>query len=82
LLLGDGGVSVAILAAVFLSNLPEALSSTAGLYKSGWARQRISGLWALVTVASAFSSLAGFAFWMGLLLRRSPSCRPSWAALC
>ena len=29
-LLGGGGVSVAMLAAVFLSNLPEALSSTAG----------------------------------------------------
>jgi ZIP family zinc transporter len=34
-LLGGGGVSVAMLAAVFLSNLPEALSSTVGLSKSG-----------------------------------------------
>jgi zinc transporter, ZIP family len=34
-LLDGGGVSVAMLAAVFLSNLPEALSSTAGLSMSG-----------------------------------------------
>jgi ZIP family zinc transporter len=61
-LLGGGGVSVAMLAAVFLSNLPEALSSTAGLFKSGWGRQRILGLWASVTVVSAISSLAGYAF--------------------
>ena len=33
-LLEGGGISVAMLAAVFLSNLPEALSSTVGLAKS------------------------------------------------
>jgi zinc transporter, ZIP family len=60
-LLGGGGVSVAMLAAVFLSNLPEALSSTVGLSKSGWSRSRISGLWALVTLVSALSALAGYA---------------------
>ena len=38
-LLGGGGVSVAMLAAVFLSNLPEALSSTVGLSNSGWGRR-------------------------------------------
>jgi zinc transporter, ZIP family len=64
-LLGGEGVSVAMLAAVFLSNLPEALSATAGLYKSGWARQRILGLWVLVTLVSALSSLAGYAFLHG-----------------
>ena len=51
-----------MLAAVFLSNLPEALSSTTGLSKSGWRGQRILGLWVLVTVVSALSSLAGYAF--------------------
>jgi ZIP family zinc transporter len=64
-LLGGEGVSVAMLAAVFLSNLPEALSSTAGLSKSGWPRERILELWASVTVVSAFSSLAGYAFFDG-----------------
>jgi ZIP family zinc transporter len=64
-LLGGGGVSVAMLAAVFLSNLPEALSSTAGLSKSGWPRGRILGLWVSVTVASALSSLTGYALFDG-----------------
>jgi ZIP family zinc transporter len=64
-LLGGGGVSVAMLSAVFLSNLPEALSSSAGLSKSGWPRERILGLWALVTVVSALSSLAGFILFDG-----------------
>jgi zinc transporter, ZIP family len=64
-LLGGGGVSVPMLAAVFLSNLPEALSSTAGLSKSGWPRERILGLWVSVTVVSALSSLAGFTLFDG-----------------
>ena len=64
-LLGGEGVSVAMLAAVFLSNFPEALSATAGLYKSGWARQRILGLWVLVTLVSALSSMAGYGFFDG-----------------
>lgn len=64
-LLGGGGVSVAMLAAVFLSNLPEALSSTAGLAKSDWGRQKIWGLWVGVTVVSGLSSLAGYAFFDG-----------------
>jgi zinc transporter, ZIP family len=57
----QGGVSVAMLAAVFISNLPEALSSTTGLSASGWSRSRILGLWALVTIVSALSALAGYA---------------------
>lgn len=61
-LLGGGGVSVAMLAAVFISNLPEALSSTAGLSKSGWHRGRVLGLWVSVTVASAVSSSVGYVF--------------------
>jgi zinc transporter, ZIP family len=64
-LLGGGGVSVAMLAAVFLSNLPEALSSTAGLSKSGWGRREILGLWVVVTIVSGISALAGYAFFDG-----------------
>jgi hypothetical protein len=64
-LLEGGGVSVAMFAAVFLSNLPEALSSTAGLSKSDWERQSILGLWTGVTVVSGLSALAGYAFFDG-----------------
>src|SRR5829696_10376064 len=64
-LLGGEGVSVAMLAAVFISNLPEALSSTAGLSKSGWHRREILGLWVVVTIVSGISALAGYAFFDG-----------------
>ena len=59
-LLGGTGVSVAFLAAVFISNVPEGIAATSGLRTSGWAPSRILGLWALVALVSALASLAGF----------------------
>jgi zinc transporter, ZIP family len=59
-LLGGTGVSVAFLAAVFISNVPEGIAATSGLRTSGWASSRILGLWALVVLVSALASLAGF----------------------
>ena len=58
--LTGGGVSVAMLAAVFLSNLPEAIAATVGLRASGWPARRIIGLWVLVTVVSAIAALLGY----------------------
>ncbi|MGH7553199.1 MAG: ZIP family metal transporter [Longimicrobiales bacterium] len=60
LLQGKG--SIAMLAAVFISNVPEAIASTTGLAASGWSRRRILILWTLVLLASAFAAMAGFAF--------------------
>ena len=40
-LLEGAGVSVAVLAAVFLSNLPEAIAATTGLAAGGWTRGKI-----------------------------------------
>jgi ZIP family zinc transporter len=59
--LQEGTVSIAFLAAVFLSNLPEAIAATSGLASAGWQGSRILGLWALVAVVCGFASLAGFA---------------------
>lgn len=59
--MAQGGiVSVAMVVAVFLSNLPEALSSSTGLAKSGWKKARIMLLWMGVVLVSGLSSLAGF----------------------
>ncbi len=55
-----GAVGGAYLAAVFISNLPEAISSTAGLASSGWARSRILWMWTAITVISGVASLAGY----------------------
>jgi ZIP family zinc transporter len=60
-LLEGGAVSAAMLAAVFVSNIPEALSATAGLVESGWRRAHILLLWSVVVLVSGVSALAGYA---------------------
>jgi ZIP family zinc transporter len=59
--LETGSVSAALLAAVFLSNLPEAVAATSGLARAGWRSAHILGLWALVTFVSGIAALAGYA---------------------
>ena len=59
--LSGEGVSAAMLAAVFLSNLPEAIAATVGLGGAGWPSGRILGLWLLVTAVSGLSALLGYA---------------------
>ena len=55
-----GAVGAAFLTAVFVSNLPEAISSTSGLVSSGWERMRILWMWIAIAVVSALASLAGY----------------------
>ena len=52
-----GAVGAAYLAAVFISNLPESISSTAGLLTGGWEKSRILWMW----IAIALISGAGLA---------------------
>ena len=59
-LLEGGSVSVAMLVAVFLSNLPEAIGATSGLAVAGWRSRRILTLWGIVILVSALSALAGY----------------------
>jgi ZIP family zinc transporter len=56
-----GAVGAAYLAAVFISNLPESISSTSGLATSGWANSRILWMWIAIAVISGVASLAGYA---------------------
>ncbi|MBU9713961.1 ZIP family metal transporter [Evansella tamaricis] len=58
-LIGGGSVSLALVVSIFISNIPEGLSSTVGLQKSGYSTKKILFLWALVVFFSALSSLAG-----------------------
>lgn len=60
-LVGGGGISVAMLAAVFLSNLPEAMSATSGLVKAGTSRGRLFLLWGGTTLVSAVAAGVGYA---------------------
>jgi ZIP family zinc transporter len=61
-LLASEGVGLAFLAAVAISNLPEAISATTGLRRSGWTIRSAIGLWGIVAVASAAAAGAGYAF--------------------
>jgi ZIP family zinc transporter len=63
--LEGGVVSAAVLAAVFLSNLPEAMAATTGLTRSGWPRARVLMLWLLVTGVSGIASFAGYVLFDG-----------------
>jgi ZIP family zinc transporter len=46
--------------AVAISNLPEGISATTGLARSGWAARRIYGLWLLVVGVSTLSAAIGY----------------------
>jgi ZIP family zinc transporter len=59
--LETGTVSVAMLVAVFISNLPEAAASTAGMRSSGWSRTKILLLWVAIALVCALASAAGYA---------------------
>ena len=57
---GGGEVGAAYLAAVFISNLPESISSTSGLASGGWAKSRILWMWVAIALISGLASLAGY----------------------
>jgi ZIP family zinc transporter len=59
-LLEAGSVSVAMLVAVFLSNVPEAVAATSGLVASGWRRAQVLWLWIGVAGVSGLASVAGY----------------------
>jgi ZIP family zinc transporter len=57
----QGGISVALLIGVLLSNLPEGMSSSSGLRAAGWPRHRVMWMWLLVIAVSAVSAAIGYA---------------------
>lgn len=59
-MLGGQTVSISMLIAVFISNIPEAIAATSGLMSGKWNRWRIVSLWLFVAVISGLASLAGF----------------------
>jgi zinc transporter, ZIP family len=58
-LLGGNGVGVAVLAAIFISNLPEGLSSAAGMKRNGRSARYVFGVWIGIAVASGLAGLIG-----------------------
>jgi len=57
-----GEVGVAMLVAVFASNLPESIAASTGLHERNWKPKRVYALWGTIVLASAVSSMAGYGF--------------------
>lgn len=60
-LLQTGDIGLALLVAVFVSNLPESIAASASLQNSGWPLSRVLGLWTAIAIASAMASGLGYA---------------------
>jgi ZIP family zinc transporter len=59
-LLGGGAVSLVMVAAVFLSNIPESMSSAVGMKRAGRSTLFILTLWGGVVIISALSAWIGY----------------------
>lgn len=59
-LLSGKGVGVAVLAAVFISNLPEGLSSAAGMKQADRSARYVFGVWICIAVLSGFAAMLGY----------------------
>lgn len=71
-LLSGEGVSLVAVAAVFLSNVPEGLSSVAGMRKAGRSAGYIFGVWGGIALASGLAAMVGYVAFDGA--------SPAWVA--
>ena len=58
-LFGGGGVGVTVLAAIAISNLPEGLSSAAGMKRAGRSARYVFGVWVGIAVISGVAAAVG-----------------------
>ncbi|GGP76877.1 ZIP family metal transporter [Saccharothrix coeruleofusca] len=76
-LLGGGAVSAVTVAAVFISNVPEGLSSASGMRRAGRGKGYVLGLWSGIGVVSGLAALFGY----GVLGGASPAVLAAITAL-
>ncbi|MGE5540314.1 MAG: ZIP family metal transporter [Gemmatimonas sp.] len=65
-MIAGGAVSMVAVIAVFLSNVPEGLSSAAGMKKAGRSAAYIFGVWAAIALISGVAAWLGYAVFRGL----------------
>lgn len=65
-MLGGGRVSLVAVVAIFLSNIPEGLSSAAGMRRAGRSAGYVFGVWGAIAVASGAAAWLGAAVFSGL----------------
>jgi ZIP family zinc transporter len=76
-MVSGGAVSIATVAAIFVSNVPEGLSSAAGMKNAGRTRMYVFGLFTIIAVFSGLASLAGYTLLQGV----SPEAQAATTAL-
>ena len=54
------GISMAFLAAVFISNIPQALAPSAALEEEGWKKGRMVGMWGGALLACGVAAGLGY----------------------
>lgn len=59
-LLAGGQVSAVTVAAIFISNIPEGLSSAAGMRRAGRSARYVFGVWGGIALLSGVAALTGF----------------------
>jgi ZIP family zinc transporter len=59
-MLGGGAVSFVAVIAIFLSNIPEGLSSASGMKQAGRSATYVFGVWILIAATSGAAALAGY----------------------
>jgi len=64
-LIGGGAVSLVAVVAIFLSNLPEGLSSAAGMKKANRSAGYVFGVWGSIAAVSGISALLGYTIFSG-----------------
>ncbi len=65
-MLTGGVVSMATVLAIFISNIPEGLSSSAGMKEAGRSTKYIFGVWIGIAVLAGLSSLIGYTAYIDL----------------
>ena len=64
-MIAGGAVSYVALIAIFLSNIPEGLSSSVGMKKAGRSKGYIFGVWLSIAVLLSLGSIAGYSLFSG-----------------
>jgi ZIP family zinc transporter len=65
-LIGGAAVSWVAVIAIFVSNVPEGLSSAAGMRHAGRSVRYVFGVWTAIAVLSGVAALCGYAVFRGL----------------
>lgn len=64
-MLGGSKVSLVAVIAIFLSNIPEGMSSAAGMKKAGRSKAYIFGIWCGITLISGIAAITGYGLFSG-----------------